>query len=65
MQRMATILILCVNVNIPIDAMLKFDVNADANVDVDAKCKRTIISIKRTILYIYFHADLQVFSECM
>ena len=54
MQRMATIPILCVNVNIPIDVMLKFDVNADVNVDVDAKCKRTIISIKRTILYIYF-----------
>ena len=54
---MATIPILCVNVNIPTDAMLKFDVNADANVDVDAKCKRTTISIKHIIysVHIFSH----------
>ena len=31
------------NVSVPMDAMLKFDVNADTNVDVDAHCERTLI----------------------
>ena len=35
-QRLGSVDILCVNVNDPIDTMLKFDVN-----DVNAKCDRT------------------------
>ena len=33
MQRMSSIPILCVNVNITIDTMLKFDANVDTNVN--------------------------------
>ena len=40
-QRMGSTAILCINVNITIDTMLKFDVNADANVNIDAQCERT------------------------
>ena len=36
---MGSVRILCINVNITIDTMLKFDANADANVDFDAKCE--------------------------
>ena len=38
---MGFILILCVNVSLIIDTMLKFDANADGNVNIDAQCKRT------------------------
>ena len=34
--------ILCINVSVPIDTMLKFYENAEANVDFDAKCEQTI-----------------------
>ena len=34
-------IILCINVNITIDTMLKFDANSDANVNIDAQCERT------------------------
>ena len=37
MQRMGSVPILWVNVNVPIDTVLKFDANAD----VKAKCERT------------------------
>ena len=36
-QRMGSVFIFCINVNILMDTILKFDVNADANVDFDAK----------------------------
>ena len=41
---MASIPILCinVNVNITIDAMLKFDANSDANDNIDAQCERAL-----------------------
>ena len=39
---MASVPILCVNVNIMIDTMLKFNANADAKVNIDAKCERTL-----------------------
>ena len=35
MQIMGSVLIPCINVNVQIDTMLKFDENADANVDFD------------------------------
>ena len=38
-QRMGSVHNLCINVNITIDTMLKFDANADANVNFDAKCE--------------------------
>ena len=38
---MGSIPILCVNINITIHAMLKFDANADGNVNIDAQCERT------------------------
>ena len=41
MQRMGSVPILCVNVNVMIDTMLKFEANADVNVEIDAKCERT------------------------
>ena len=41
MQRMGSFPILCVNINVPVDAMLKFD----ANVDVDAKCEWTFTQV--------------------
>ena len=34
--------ILYIDVNVPKDTMLKFDVNSDANVDVNAHCERTL-----------------------
>ena len=34
--------ILCVNVKITIGTMLKFDTNADANVNIDAQCEPTL-----------------------
>ena len=37
MQRVGSVDILCINVNVLIDTMLKFDTNADVNDDVDAK----------------------------
>ena len=39
---MGSIPILCININIIIDTMLKFDANADANVNIDDQCKRTL-----------------------
>ena len=39
MQRIGPVPILCINVNVIIDTVLKFDANADAN--FDAKCERT------------------------
>ena len=40
---MGSVPILCVNINIIVDTILKFDAdaNADAKVDVDAKCEWT------------------------
>ena len=40
-QRMGSVPIPCVNINVRIDTMLKFDANADTNVDFDAKCECT------------------------
>ena len=40
MQRMGYVPILYVDVNVAKDTMLKFDVNADTNVNVDAHCER-------------------------
>ena len=40
MQRMGYVPILYIDVNVAKDTMLKFDVNADANVNVDAHCER-------------------------
>ena len=45
MQRVGSVLILCVNVNVIIDTLLKFDANADANVDYGAKCERTLTTL--------------------
>ena len=44
MQRTGSVPILCTNVNITINSMLKFDENvgADANVNIDDQCKRTL-----------------------
>ena len=36
-QRMASVPIVCININITKDTMLKFD----ANVNIDAQCERT------------------------
>ena len=41
MQRMDSIPILCINANFTIDTILKFD--TDANVNIDAQCERTFI----------------------
>ena len=41
MQRMGSIPILCVSVNITIDTMLKFNANLDANVNIEVQCERT------------------------
>ena len=41
MQRMGSVPILYTNVNITIDTMLKFDANADADVNIDAQCEWT------------------------
>ena len=41
-QRIASVPILRVSINVIIDTMLKFDTNADVNVDFDAKCKQTL-----------------------
>ena len=40
-QRMHSVPILYINANVSTDTMLKFDANADANVDIDAQCERT------------------------
>ena len=45
---MGSVPILCVNVNITIETMLKFDANADAYVNIDAQCEQTLS-------YISFH----------
>ena len=44
MQRMGSLPILCININILMDTILKFNVNAnvDANVDFDTKCEWTL-----------------------
>ena len=41
MQRMDSVPNLCINVGITTDTLLKFDANADANVNIDAQCERT------------------------
>ena len=41
MQRMDSIPILCINANFTIDTILKFD--TDANVNIDVQCERTFI----------------------
>ena len=41
MQRMDSIPILCINAYFTIDTILKFD--TDANVNIDAQCERTFI----------------------
>ena len=33
--------ILCINVNVPIDTIVKFDTKGDANVDIEAKSEGT------------------------
>ena len=43
MQRMCSIRILCININVPIDKMTKCDANADANF-VDAKYEQSFKS---------------------
>ena len=43
MQRMGSIPILCIIVNITIDPMLKFDANTDVNVNIAAQCEQTLI----------------------
>ena len=45
MQIMGSVPIPCINDNVQIDTMLKFDENADANVDFDAKCEWTFTLI--------------------
>ena len=44
MQRMVSIPILWININITLGTMLKFDanVNAGANVNIDAQCEQTL-----------------------
>ena len=42
MQIMGSIPILCVNINITIDTMLKFDANAGTDVNIDAQCEQTL-----------------------
>ena len=37
MQRMGLIIILCININVPMNTALKFDTKADANVDMKPK----------------------------
>ena len=38
---MGFIPILCINVNITKDTMLKFDSKADANINIDVQCEKT------------------------
>ena len=51
MQRIGSIPILCINVNITIDTMLDFD----ANVNTDAKCERTFKGVHCSLTLIYIH----------
>ena len=44
---------LCVNINVPMEAVFKIDANADANVDVDAKCERTFYTNVNTKLLFF------------
>ena len=39
--KMAFVPIPCIDVNMTTDTMLKFDTNADANVNIDVLCERT------------------------
>ena len=39
---MGSIPILCINVNVPIDTVVKFDTKEDANVDIEAKSERNL-----------------------
>ena len=39
--------ILCRNANVTIDTMQKFEANADANFDVNAKCERILTLVAR------------------
>ena len=41
MQRMDSVPILCINVNITIDTMLKIEANLDANANIDTQCEQT------------------------
>ena len=51
MQRMGSVHILCVNVNVTIDTMLNFDANTDTMIDVDAKCEQTLMYSGGTRMY--------------
>ena len=62
-QRMGSVPILCMNVNITIDTMLKFDANAQANVDVDAKCDGPLpfaVSKRLNESFIFLLEDLPI-----
>ena len=41
MNKEVSLAILYVSINATIDTMLKFDTNADMNVNIDAQCERT------------------------
>ena len=58
MQRVGSISILCINVNVITDTMLKFDANTDANVDFDAKCERIFTPLD-TLLFNLLETDLE------
>ena len=67
MQRMGFVPIFCINVNVNIGTMLKFDTSADANVDFDAKCEQTLsgkrkktLSIESNLMYGRLHNLLTV-----
>ena len=60
MQRIHSIPILSINVNITIDTMLKFD--ADVNVNIDAQCERTFIGCLVTSQLIAWIGGLVAFN---
>ena len=55
-QRMGSVPILCINVNITIDTMSQFDTKADANINIDALCEMALISS------IYFELTVRVYE---
>ena len=40
---MGFVTIPCINANITIDTVLKFDANADANINIDPQCEQTFM----------------------
>ena len=52
-QITSSIPILCINVNITIDTILKFDAKIDANVNIDALCERTCTVKMKYIGFIF------------